>query len=353
MLQKLTSFMRISFALFFFFTSLLCWSQFKYSGQVSELHANQKVYLSLIDDYRKTSRVYLDQIIQTTIADSLGFFTFEGNTLPSKNRMYSIHVDGCEEGLLTKNHFLRECPSTERLLFIGNNRDTITIPLLSGQAFCDIISTNSSSSFLLEMEALKEEMILDFTDNETALARNLKFNKWFDQFHDFAERTREPLVALSVYSFLSNRTNETFDPYLTYLKKNTNLPELAVALNTHYPETTYTSLLREELLAKAEQDKIMDNKDWHWTDFTTMYMIVGLLLVTTLLYMRSKRKIDTSGYHTLSPQERKVCDAILEGKTNNEIALEFFVSLSTVKTHVNSIYKKLGVSSRQELKDKL
>ena len=71
------SFQFLYFALFFFFTSVLCWSQFKYSGQVSELHANQKVYLSLIDDYRKTSRVYLDQIIQTTIADSLGFFTFE------------------------------------------------------------------------------------------------------------------------------------------------------------------------------------------------------------------------------------------------------------------------------------
>ena len=107
--------MRFGVCLVFFCIATLGIAQYQFSGQVSELYANQKVYLSLIDDYRKTSRVYLDQIIQTTTTDSLGFFTFEGNALPNTNRMYSIHVDGCEEGLLTKNHFLRECPSTERL----------------------------------------------------------------------------------------------------------------------------------------------------------------------------------------------------------------------------------------------
>ena len=157
--------------------------------------------------------------------------------------MYSIHVDGCEEGLLTKNHFLRECPSTERLQFIANNRDTITLPLLSGQAFCDILSTNSSSSFLLEMEALKEEMILDFYDNETPLARNLKFDNWFDNFHEFAKSSNEPLVALSVYSFLSTRTNETYDAYLSYVKKNNTLAQLASDLNSSYPYANYTKLL--------------------------------------------------------------------------------------------------------------
>lgn len=39
------------------------------------------------------------------------------------------------------------------------------------------------------------------------------------------------------------------------------------------------------------------------------------------------------------------------GKSNNEIAEQHFISLSTVKTHINNIYKKLNISSREELKN--
>ena len=37
-----------------------------------------------------------------------------------------------------------------------------------------------------------------------------------------------------------------------------------------------------------------------------------------------------------------------EGKSNKDIAAENFVELSTVKTHINNIYAKLGVNSRRE-----
>ncbi|HIN98295.1 MAG TPA: LuxR family transcriptional regulator, partial [Flavobacteriaceae bacterium] len=45
-----------------------------------------------------------------------------------------------------------------------------------------------------------------------------------------------------------------------------------------------------------------------------------------------------------------ILDLILDQKSNKEIATELFVSVSTVKTHINNIYKKLGVSSRDEVK---
>jgi DNA-binding NarL/FixJ family response regulator len=37
-----------------------------------------------------------------------------------------------------------------------------------------------------------------------------------------------------------------------------------------------------------------------------------------------------------------------EGKTNKEIAQELFVELSTVKTHINNIYRQLNVGTRKE-----
>ena len=49
---------------------------------------------------------------------------------------------------------------------------------------------------------------------------------------------------------------------------------------------------------------------------------------------------------SLSFQEKKVLDLIVEGKTNKEIADELFVSIHTIKAHVQHILKKLSVKSR-------
>lgn len=48
----------------------------------------------------------------------------------------------------------------------------------------------------------------------------------------------------------------------------------------------------------------------------------------------------------LSTREMEVMELIARGKANGDIAGELFVSEKTVKNHVNSIYAKLGVTSR-------
>ncbi|MGK0379614.1 MAG: DNA-binding CsgD family transcriptional regulator, partial [Patiriisocius sp.] len=69
-------------------------------------------------------------------------------------------------------------------------------------------------------------------------------------------------------------------------------------------------------------------------------------------YFRKRQGRAKFTEHTpLSNQEEKVLALILENKTNKEIASALFVSVSTVKTHINNIYKKRNVSSRQEAKN--
>ena len=48
----------------------------------------------------------------------------------------------------------------------------------------------------------------------------------------------------------------------------------------------------------------------------------------------------------LSERERRIAEIIAKGRTNQEIAAELFISLSTVKTHLASIQHKLGVRNR-------
>jgi DNA-binding NarL/FixJ family response regulator len=51
----------------------------------------------------------------------------------------------------------------------------------------------------------------------------------------------------------------------------------------------------------------------------------------------------------LSPRELDVVRAVARGRTNNEIAAELFVSLSTVKTHLGNVQAKLSARNRVEI----
>ena len=50
----------------------------------------------------------------------------------------------------------------------------------------------------------------------------------------------------------------------------------------------------------------------------------------------------------LSEREREVLQLVAAGKTNRQVATELFVSVGTVKTHVNNVYRKLEAHSRTQ-----
>ncbi|MDD2335050.1 MAG: response regulator transcription factor [Geobacteraceae bacterium] len=52
--------------------------------------------------------------------------------------------------------------------------------------------------------------------------------------------------------------------------------------------------------------------------------------------------------HCLTKTEVRVLKNIAQGKTNSEIAEINFVSIETIKTHVQRVFKKLGVGNRME-----
>jgi two-component system NarL family response regulator len=53
-------------------------------------------------------------------------------------------------------------------------------------------------------------------------------------------------------------------------------------------------------------------------------------------------------FHTLTPREMEVLQLMMEGKTNHQIAKTLYIVEGTVKSHVNSILAKMGVSDRTQ-----
>lgn len=62
----------------------------------------------------------------------------------------------------------------------------------------------------------------------------------------------------------------------------------------------------------------------------------------------AERLAERMGTEDLTPREFDVLEQIVNGKSNREIAAELEVSEATVKTHINSLLSKLGVTDRTQ-----
>ena len=64
---------------------------------------------------------------------------------------------------------------------------------------------------------------------------------------------------------------------------------------------------------------------------------------------RGERRRPSHGWDGLTPTERKVADLAVRGLTNAQIASELIMGRETVKTHLSSVYAKVGVANRTQL----
>ena len=341
--------MRFFIQILLVFSSSTLWVQFHFSGQVSQEHAGNPIYLSLVEDYRKSSRIYVDQIVQKATVDSLGHFAFEGDNLNVQNRIYRIHLDGCSDNT-GANHFLGRCNNSQNVLFIANNTDTLQFPTsFEDQSLCTIASTNPNSELLLEIEELKGQMAFDFSDYPSEANKKLNLEKWFKTLHSFGVEANEPLAELYIYDFLSDKRNETFRFYLDDLTTNEYYENLSERLDSTYPNTAFTQQYEAEITTDRELAGFNRPKSPKWN--RTIIALLAVSLLGNILFFLGKRKKSQASQliERLTPQEQKILHLMLENKTNKEIASALFVSVSTIKTHINNLYKKLEVTSREEM----
>lgn len=70
--------------------------------------------------------------------------------------------------------------------------------------------------------------------------------------------------------------------------------------------------------------------------------------VTQRVLDRLRRREDETPDHRLTPQEERILEAIIEGRSNRQIASSLNLAEQTVKNYVSSLLSKLGVSSRTQ-----
>ncbi len=83
---------------------------------------------------------------------------------------------------------------------------------------------------------------------------------------------------------------------------------------------------------------------------TTLAPEVGARLVASIAEVRVEPGSDAlaARFPALTAREREVLALIVEGLSNTEIAERLFLGVSTVKSHINAIFAKLGVRDRAQ-----
>jgi DNA-binding CsgD family transcriptional regulator len=125
---------------------------------------------------------------------------------------------------------------------------------------------------------------------------------------------------------------------------------------------SHTSGLNEEqkervhdLLARYDQHNAYGAhifREYKDTNYWELYLAGGILVIivfTFYSYRLYKKRAISLVWRELSQREMDIVGLILSGKSNKEVALALSIELSTVKTHVNNIYAKLGVNNRKDL----
>lgn len=110
-----------------------------------------------------------------------------------------------------------------------------------------------------------------------------------------------------------------------------------------------------------------NESNWLWSDYPFGAMILVIIsLLLALLWVRIEKnktqiivnKITNASKNSsiifnekinmLTNRQREIFNLIIKGKSNKEIINELFIELSTLKTHINKIYKTLEISNRKE-----
>ncbi|MCI5054775.1 MAG: helix-turn-helix transcriptional regulator [Flavobacteriales bacterium] len=327
-------------------------AQFQFTGNVNHRFRNATVYLSIVKDCNKKSLFFAEHIIQECKIDSSNTFTFNGDLLVEENQIYKIHIDNCSHTITDYKHFLNHCEHSKEILFIAHNNDSIHFPLNNlSQIFCEMDHSSERNLAIYKIESLREELLDNLQLAKSEIQRENIYKKHFSSLQEFGKSFDEPLAEL--YAFYLYASDNSFSKkyYLVDLIKSDYYNELLSRLEEKYPNSSYAKLYKIALT--KDQYPLVRAKNNNSLILTIILAVLLLVSVVFNIYLYKEKenylKNNLIDYKAvLTAQELKVFELMLK-KSNKEIADELFVSLSTVKSHINNIYSKLNISSRKDI----
>jgi len=316
--------------------AIACLSQCRYSfsqsGQITgEIQIDTSVwtpvaYLTIIPEFGKMNTMSNDMIADRANIDNRGRFLFDIKYLPNEDQLIRIHIS--KKGDPAASLIIGG--KDENFIFIVANRNSlIRIENQEQEPFYNAAVSGYDPNS--EFKQINE--IANYRDtlgsNETTLKAELIQSAVSEKLRFFADTCSNSLVSL--YAIYKSDPEKNFPVnqqfYYNYLAKLKN------------DKSGYM----QEFKRKIPQSR---NSFLYYLVLSGIFFFVTGY-VTRVLLNKPERKMQNP-IHELSLQERKVFELVVMGKSNKEISESLMIGVSTVKSHINSIYSKLKINSRKE-----
>ena len=287
---------------------------------------NPVAYLSHIPTFKDMNTMSREMIFAQASIDSSGYFMFSSSELPEKDNLYRLHISkkGAPAASLIiggkeQNHFF----------FIANKNSTININQIS-----NLFNSSHINGYYPNLSLKKIDSLANYVENVEFSSGKKEFitKNIYETLRHVADTSSHPIVSL--YALHKSKFESTFlnnqNFYSSYLEK------------WEHENSTYFQELRATLPKKEPSNNL-----WYLV-IGCIFFILGFIFN---YYFNLKRKRKNTKLKSLSIQERKILTLLKEGKSNKEISEQCNIGISTVKSHVSSIYSKLDLKSRKEVID--
>jgi len=288
------------------------------------------VYLSQIYYFNDSYTMSNEMIIAQATVDSLGNFSFNSDYLPKEDHLFRIHLS--KKGAPPASLIIGG-KEENHLFIVANNSSRV---VLHNEDPGRLMGSMKIEGYVPSKGLREVDQIASYADsthfNGSSMKREFVTKAIQEKLRFVADTATHPLVslyALDKSNFESNfAVNQTF--YENYLEK------------WEEQESTYFQTFRSRLPIKKATN-------WYYYIIIGFaFFILGFFLNRFLKYRSKQNK---NQLESLSVQERKIYNLLKMGHSNKEISEEYSIGLSTVKSHVSSIYNKLNVKSRKEAMD--
>lgn len=285
-------------------------------------------YLSLIPDFGQMNTMTVEMIIDQTPINKSGYFNFNTQFLPKEDQLYRIHIskknDPCASlsiGGKDENH----------LFFVANRENGIFI---RDTSIIDFIKSSVIEGHPANRGFQEINQILSYIDsisfNGSQMRKDLIRNAIDEKLRYYADTCTIPIVAL--YALNKSQFSKNYPINQSYYER----------FNKKWKneKSVYFAEFRNKTQYKTNR------KFLFYVLLCSSFFIIGYYVNSRF---RKHEEIEKYTIKDLTNQERKILLLIKEGKSNKEISEGLAIGLSTVKSHVYSIYSKLNIRSRKEI----
>ncbi|MFK7935450.1 MAG: response regulator transcription factor [Saprospiraceae bacterium] len=346
--------MKLNLCLLFLFLTTTLTAQYAISGRVN-LSADwqPKIYLAAVNKLSDYYRTNPDMIVNTAEVDANGNFSLQGDNLPAEKRFYRLYL------------MKKQNTDYDACLYVGGDDHNFVHILLENGESVEINTDPASVAPFGEYEiygqstnqAMRELARIVFPSfyfYRIKFPTELKFSE--DKLHtnlkQFADTCSFPLVALAAVN------NTDFDEYFS--ADRAFYEAFGERLQREIPQSIYTKNYLLKLKYYANEDTPIPA--WLFGIIAALSVFLGVAVWQMFQYRNRLFSLEQQlenqpipnptpalpSLDDLTQKEEEILQLICAKKSNKEIASELFVEVSTVKTHINKLYAKLGVSNRKQ-----